>query len=62
MSRRERLRAWLAVSAVAPGKPGDGLAPMGHSMWETLDKTWGEQFQELADVREAWRKNPAIRN
>lgn len=61
MRWRERLRAWLAVAAVAPGKPGDGLAPMGHSMWETLDKSWGEQVQDLADVREAWRKNPLAR-
>lgn len=61
----ERVRGWLAarlaVVGVAPGKPGDGLAPMGASMWEMLDKSWGEQQQELLDVREAWRKNPLAR-
>ena len=57
---RNRLAAALAVQGIAPGKPGDGLAPMGHSMWETLDKSWGEQVQELADVREAWRYTAMI--
>ena len=57
-----RVRAWLAsVLAVPVGKEGDGLAPLGTSMYEMLDKSWGEQFQELADAREAWRKNPLAR-
>lgn len=58
---RNRLAAALAVQGIAPGKPGDGLAPMGHSMWETVNKSWDEQVQELADVRGAWCKNPLAR-
>lgn len=62
MSWIVRLRVWLAsVLAVPPGKTGDGLTPMGGSLYEMLDKGWGEQSQELLDVREAWRKNPLAR-
>ena len=64
-SLRQRISSWLArlagVTAVLPGRTGDGLAPLGQDLFGLLDKSWGEQFQELLDARTAWRQNPLAR-
>jgi hypothetical protein len=60
----QRIVAWLAaVTAVPVGHPNDGVtspvfggAPSGPGT--PLDRTWGEQYANLADSLEAWRTNP----
>ena len=57
---RRRLAQLNAVTAVPPGRAGDGLVavirPQG-----VADKTWGDLHQEMFDAREAWRQNPLAR-
>ncbi len=48
------------VEAVAPGRPGDGLAGIAMSGTD-LDKPWLDLSREFSDAREAWRKNPLAR-
>lgn len=59
-----RTAAWLTrlanVSAVAVGKPNDGLMPIAYSGTE-FDKPWGDLRQEFSDAREAWQKNALAR-
>ncbi len=64
-SLRQRFASWLVqlggVTPVLPGHVHDGLAPLGQDLFGLLDKSWGEQFQELLDARSAWRQNPLAR-
>jgi hypothetical protein len=44
------------------GRPNDGVnRPLSGALLTPIDKPWGEQFQELADAREAWRRSPLAR-
>ena len=63
MNRFQRWVAWLAtVTAVPVGRPNDGVnRPLSGALLTPIDKPWGEQFQELADAREAWRRSPLAR-
>jgi len=63
MNLLQRLVAWLAsVAAVPVGLPDDGVnRPLTGAAFPLIDKPWGEQVQELADAREAWRRSPLAR-
>jgi len=63
MNPFQRWMAWLAaVTAVPVGRPDDGVnRPLSGALLTPIDKPWGEQFQELADAREAWRRSPLAR-
>jgi len=63
MNLLQRLATWLAsVAAVPVGLPDDGVnRPLTGAAFPLIDKPWGEQVQELADARDAWRRSPLAR-